>query len=67
MNLGLGPNERLGIDVIGGAEGVDVGISSFRLLKDLPISALAAKIENQISIWLSQDAFVGVKWKWTFG
>lgn len=25
MNLGLGPNERLGVDVIGGDEGVDVG------------------------------------------
>jgi hypothetical protein len=42
-------------------------INSLRELNEVPASALAAKIENQISIWLSQDAFVGVKWKWTFG
>ena len=61
MDLGLGPDERLGVDIIGGDEGVDVAVNSFRLLKEAPESALAARIENQISIWLSQDAFVGVK------
>jgi len=24
-------------------------------------------MENQVSIWLSHDDRVGMKWKWTFG
>ena len=35
-------------------------------VKLAPSSVLRARIENQISTWLSQDAWVGVKWKWTF-
>ena len=30
-------------------------INSLRLLKLVPVSALAARIENQISIWFSQS------------
>jgi hypothetical protein len=33
-------------------------------VKEVP---LTLKDGNQISIWLSQDARVGVKWKWTLG
>ena len=31
-----------------------------------PSRVRRARIENQILTWLSQDAWVGVKWKWTF-
>lgn len=36
-------------------------------VKEVPFSDWPWKMENQVSIWLSQDARVGVKWKWTFG
>lgn len=42
-------------------------LSSPSELNDAPWSALPARIENQISTWLSQDARVGVKCKCTFG
>jgi hypothetical protein len=36
--------------------------------RDHPVRAVWPwRMENQVSIWLSQDARVGVKWKWTFG
>jgi hypothetical protein len=35
-------------------------------VKLAPSRAPRARIENQISTWLSQDAWVGVMWKWTF-
>src|ERR1700724_3192731 len=41
--------------------------SMWALSYEAPRSALPARIENQISTWLSQDARVGVKWKCTFG
>ncbi len=34
-------------------------MSSLRLVKDAPLSDFADRIENQISIWLSQEAWVG--------
>ena len=34
--------------------------SSGTLVKDAPSSDLLARIENQISIWLSHEAWVGV-------
>src|SRR5258706_3879406 len=36
-------------------------------LKEAPLSALLARIENQISTWVSHEARVGVKWKRTLG
>jgi hypothetical protein len=42
-------------------------LSSSSELNEAPRSALPVRIENQISTWLSQDARVGVKWKFTFG
>ena len=35
-------------------------------VKLAPSRVLRARIENQISTWLSQLAWVGVKWKRTF-
>ena len=35
-------------------------------VKLAPSRVLRARIENQISTWLSQVAWVGVKWKWTY-
>ena len=58
MDLGFCPDERRGGFVVVGDEGVDV--HSGTLLKDCPSSDFMAWIENQISIWLSQEACVGV-------
>jgi len=33
------------------------------LVKEAPPSDCEVRIENQISIWLSQEAWVGVWWK----
>jgi hypothetical protein len=33
---------------------------SLTLAKDAPVSDFEVRIENQISIWLSQEAWVGV-------
>src|SRR5277367_3589761 len=41
-------------------------LSSATELNDAPASDLPVRMENQISTWLSQEACVGVKWKWTF-
>ena len=35
-------------------------------VKLAPFSVARARIENQISTWFSQLAWLGVKWKWTF-
>src|SRR5579862_3372987 len=37
--------------------------SSLTERKDAPLRELRQRMENQVSIWLSQDAWVGVKWK----
>ena len=36
---------------------------SLTLVKEAPLSDCEVRIENQISIWLSQEAWVGVWWK----
>jgi hypothetical protein len=60
MDLGLGPKEgRCGL-IVTFDEGVDVGDESLTLAKDAPVTDFEVRIENQISIWLSQEAWVGV-------
>ena len=49
--------------VVGVDEGVDRGVQLGDRAKLVPLRVLRARIENQISIWLSQLAWVGVKWK----
>jgi DNA-binding response OmpR family regulator len=34
-------------------------------VKLAPAKVLAERMENHTSTWLSQEAWVGVKWKWT--
>ena len=65
MDLGFGPDERLGGFVVGPDEGFDVR-PEFDV-KEAPCNDLASRIENQISTWLSQEGRVGAKWKYTFG
>ena len=66
MDLGLAPLEGCGVLVVALDEGVDrcaqLGPTEVKLA---PSRVLRARIENQISTWLSQEAWVGVKWKWT--
>ena len=66
MDLGFGPDERLGGFVVGFDEGFDV-LAELTDVKEAPCNDLASRIENQISTWLSQEARVGAKWKYTFG
>ncbi len=59
-DFGFSPEERLCGLIVSFDEGVDVGDEFLRLVKDAPLSDFADRIENQISIWLSQEAWVGV-------
>jgi hypothetical protein len=65
MDLGFCPDERLGASVVCGDEGIDVLPGLGDGGEGGACEQLPAKIENQISTWLSQEARVGVKWKWT--
>ena len=59
---GLGPPERLGQRAVEVDD--EVSIRAFRCSFDVKLarrSSLRARIENQISIWLSQEACLGVK------
>ena len=67
MELGDGPFEGSCGLVVGFDEGAIWVLSSPSELRAASRSALPARIENQISTWLSQNARVGVKWKCTFG
>ena len=63
MDLGFGPDERFGIFIVFGNEGIDVLAKSATEVKDASLRDFPPRIENQISTWLSQEACVGVKWK----
>ena len=67
MDLGFGPDERLGGFVVGFDEGVAVRADCSTDVKEAPCNDLASRIENQISTWSSQEGRVGAKWKYTFG
>src|SRR5215831_1285803 len=41
--------------------------NSATVVNDAPLSDWFWRMENQVSIWLSHDDRVGMKWKWTFG
>ena len=66
MHFGFGPDEWLGVFVVGVDESIDVILSCWTEVKEAPYRDLPCRIENQISTWLSQEARVGVKWKCTF-
>jgi len=59
-DLGFGPDEGPGGLVAVGDERVDLAMRSRTLVKEAPASDLAARIETRISIWLNQEARVGV-------
>ena len=67
MNFRLGPDEGLGLGVVGVDEVVDVLPELFDRGEGRVVEGLPCRIENQISTWLSQEARVGVKWKRTLG
>ena len=57
----LGPDERLGVPVVGSGVGGDGGFKGIDIGKTPRRSWRAVRIENQHSTRLSQDAEVGVK------
>ena len=61
MDPGFGPDEWLGVLVVGFDEGIDVLAATE--VNEAPCSDFPCRIENQFSTWLSQEARVGVKWK----
>ena len=67
MDLGFGPDEGLGVFVVGLDEGVDVLAQLFDGGEGSAVGTTPSRIENQISTWFSQEARVGVKWKRTLG
>ena len=67
MDPGFGPDEWLGVLVVGFDEGIDVLPELGDGSEGGAVQRLSCRIENQISTWLSQEARVGVKWKRTFG
>ena len=61
MDGAFGPDERAGVIVVAGDEFVDMGHQFSHVAeRSAPLRDLPAKIENQISIWFSQEACVGV-------
>ena len=67
MDFGLGPDKGRGVGVVGLDEGIDVLPELVDGGEGGAAERLAGRMENQISTWLSQEARVGVKWKWTLG
>jgi hypothetical protein len=63
----FGPDEGLGVFIVGLDEGVDVLAKLGDGWERSPVQGFPSRIENQISTWLSQEARVGVKWNRTFG
>jgi hypothetical protein len=57
----LGPLERLGVLIVGSNEGVDLVANLPRRGEADAGQGLLARIENQTSTWLSQEAWVGMK------
>ena len=57
----LGPLKRLRVLVVGGDKGSIRSRTCCGEEKLAPAKALLARIENQTSIWLSHDAWVGMK------
>ena len=65
MHFGFGPDERLGVFIVGLDGGVDMGAELGDGGEGGAMQGFASRIENQISTWLSQEARVGVKWECT--
>jgi hypothetical protein len=57
----LGPFKGLGVLVVGGDKRIDLSAQLARRGAAEAGQALLARIENQTSTWLSQDAWVGMK------
>jgi hypothetical protein len=60
VDVGFGPEEGSDGLVVVGDEGVDVGDELLDAGERGAAERLPVRIENQISIWLSQEACVGV-------
>ena len=59
-----GPVEWLGVVIVGLNEGSDIGLELIDAAMDAALIYLSASNANQRSTWLSQEALVGVKWRW---
>ena len=60
----LGPQEWLGVGIVGLNEGSDIGLELIDAAMDAALICLSVSSANQRSTWLSQEALVGVKWRW---
>ena len=60
----LGPDERLGVVIVGLNKGSDIGLELIDAAMDAALICLSVSSANQRSTWLSQEALVGVKWRW---
>ena len=57
----IGPGERLRGGVVALDEGQQLGLEVGRRAEDAPLEQARERIEKNSSIWLSQEAWVGVK------
>ena len=62
-----GPGERIGAGIVAFDEGMMRSRTCWGEVKLAPWRAERLRIENQISTWFIQEAWVGVKWKRTLG
>jgi hypothetical protein len=62
-----GPGERLGTGVVALDEGIDLVPDLLGRGEAGALEGGAAEDRDQISTWFIQEAWVGVKWKWTLG
>jgi hypothetical protein len=64
---GGGPGEGVGVDVPGGDVVADLAVRAATEAKVPRRMAWRVRTPNQVSIWLSQQEPIGVKWKCTLG